>query len=245
MVLFLVVIVICFAYFIQAAFAFGGPLIAAPILSLIVGPKDAVVLTTIFSLLGSVLIVKLWRDVDWQKICWLVPNLILGLVVGLAVFSFLNERVLLLLLAAYLVLHVLNDQLKPNFMGQLTASIPQRLRAVAGGFTGGFIQGATGIGGGPPIAAYLQTSCRTIDAYRGTYMLTWLAGNLFRLAFMGLTDVMHGRIVQRSLVTLPFFMVSIFAGYYLPNGISKRTFNTVISLLLLVTAVSIVAKCAL
>jgi hypothetical protein len=48
-----------------------------------------------------------------------------------------------------------------------------------------------------------------------------------------------------SLVTLPFFMVSVFAGYYLPSGFSKRTFNNVVSLLLLVIPVSIIARCVM
>jgi uncharacterized protein len=242
MVLSLVVAILCCAYFVQAAFAFGGPLIAAPLLSLLVGPRDAVVLTTIFSIVGSILIVNLWKYIDWRKILWLVPSLIVGLIAGLTIFSQLAERVLLILLAGYIVLYVLNDIFQPRFVACIKEEIPARLQAIAGGFGGGFIQGATGIGGGPPVVAYLKSNCRTVDEYRGTYMFTWLAGNLFRLAFMSVADFIHGKILQTSLVTLPFFMISLYAGYYLPGNFSKRIFNIGIDLLLLVTAASILVK---
>jgi uncharacterized protein len=245
MITFLVLVVICFAYFVQAAFAFGGPMIAAPILSLIIDPKDAVVMTTIFSILGSALILNLWRHIDWGKMYWLLPNLVVGLLAGFMLFRFIYERVLLLLLASYIVAHVLTNLWKPWAMANVKWMMPMKFRAVAGGFSGGFIQGATGVGGGPPIVAYLKSSCGTVDEYRATYMVTWLMGNLIRLSFMGYGDFVHDRIVYRSLIILPFFAVALYAGYYLPRGFNKTTFNNVVDLLLLVTAGSIFMKCLL
>ncbi len=237
-----VIAITCLAFFVQAAFAFGGPLIAVPLLSLLIGTKDAVLITTVFSILSNVLIFKLWPYISWKKVFWVLPSLIGGLLAGLALFSFLNETILLFALTLYIFLYVANDYLKLQPVAALNRVIPTKFQSVFAGLSAGLMQGATGIGGGPPVAVYLKSHCVSVDEYRATYMVIWLVGNILRLLFLGFANFVHQNILLETLITFPFFMAAVFAGYYLPAYLSKEKFGHIVNLLLVISAVSILFK---
>ena len=74
--------IICFSFFTQAAFGFGGGLIAISLLSLFLDAKDAVVMVMFFQFLIGLLIFKLWKEVDKPTLIRLAPGLAIGTLAG-------------------------------------------------------------------------------------------------------------------------------------------------------------------
>jgi len=236
-----IIIIICFSYFVQSAFGFGAGLIAIPFLSLLIDAKDAVTIVMIFSSICGLLVIKLWKDVDWNSIRKLTPGLILGLFVGLALFSAIDRRLLGTILSMYIIFYVLNDTFKPKKITNITTKIPVKIQSLVSGLAGGVIQGIMGTGG-PMLVTYLKAHTQTINQFRATVIGIFFIANLLRFAFMGSEDLISPQIIKYTIMTIPFFLISMYLGYHFPNRFNKKTFNQTINILLLISALSIMIK---
>jgi len=66
MTVWLIVGIITLAFLGEAMFGFGGGLIAVPLLSLLLGVKEAVTLVLIFQVLMGFLLIRCYRDIAWK-----------------------------------------------------------------------------------------------------------------------------------------------------------------------------------
>lgn len=61
----------------------GFALVASPLLVLLMGPDEAVLLLQVLGVITSVLVlVSVWRDVDWKALPWLIMPAALGIIPG-------------------------------------------------------------------------------------------------------------------------------------------------------------------
>ena len=121
-----VVAIICFAYFVQAAFGFGAGLIALPLLGLLIDTKTAVVLLAIFPTLTAVLLIPLRSAIDWGLIRKLIPGVLAGLAAGLILFAYADVKIISYALAAYLLMYVANEYVPLKFFRATGARIPKK-----------------------------------------------------------------------------------------------------------------------
>jgi len=236
-----VVFVICFAYFVQAAFGFGAGLIALPLLSLMIDPKTAVVILAIFPVLTSVVLIPLRHDIDWKKIIRLGPGIAIGLPFGLFLFASTSGKLISICLALFVLVYVAGNFTKRNFFAAIEDKLPAHMQPFAVGLATGILSGLLG-NGGPPMAAYLQKNTSSAVVFRATLLAIFLCVNIVRCFFLGMTNFIRGDVIHYSLIALPFFAVAIFAGYHVPKKISQSSFDTGINVLLLLSAFSILAK---
>jgi uncharacterized membrane protein YfcA len=233
--------IIFFSYFVQSAFGFGAGIIAIPFLSLFIDAKDAVTIVMIFSSICGLLVIKLWKDVDWVSIRRLMPGLTLGLAVGLVLFSIIDRRFLGYFLAIYIISYVAFDVFKPRALMTIGTIMPIRIQSFMSGFAGGIVQGVMGTGG-PMLVTYLKSHTHTINQFRASVIGIFLIANLMRFVVMGSEDLIQRQIIIYSLITIPFFGVAIYLGCRLPNKFNPKTFHSVINALLLLSAVSVLIK---
>ncbi|MDR3439496.1 sulfite exporter TauE/SafE family protein [Telmatospirillum sp.] len=241
MIIFYIALIISFSYFVQSAFGFGAGIIAIPLLTLFIDAKDAITIVMIFSFLCGLLVIKLWKDVDWPSIRRLMPGLTVGLVIGLALFSFIDQRFLGIFLAFYIISYVAIDYFKPKEVLDLSGRIPVGMQSFISGFLGGVIQGVMGTGG-PMLVTYLKSHTNTVNQFRASVIGIFFIANLMRVIVMGSESLIPHRIVESSLAALPFFGIAMYLGCKLPDKFNQKTFHAIINFLLLLSATSVLIK---
>jgi hypothetical protein len=237
----LVALIVALSYFVQSAFGFGAGVLAIPFLTLLIDAKDAIAIIMIFSFLCGLLVIKLWRDVDWRAMGRMMPGLVLGLAVGLALFSAIDRRFLGITLALYVLAYVVIDHFKPKSLEVLGSRTPIGVQALLCGFFGGVIQGVMGTGG-PMLVTYLKSHTRSVEQFRASVVAVFFIANALRVAAMGSGDMIPPHVLQDCLIALPGFGLAVFLGYRLPGQVEQKTFHAIINLLLLASAVSVLVK---
>jgi uncharacterized membrane protein YfcA len=231
--------IVGFAFFMQAAFGFGGGLIATPLLAAVIGAKSAIAVVMVFQFLMGFLIFKLRKDIVRAVFFRLAPALTAGVVAGLLLFSAVNERYLAILLALYVAAYAAADML--NLRGKWGDIVPERIKPWAAGFSGGLIQGLTGTGG-PAIIPYIKDNTASLAAFRATVGVALLFLNAVRVAVAGVSHAIEGPVVHYILYAVPLFALALIAGDKVPGFIDRKTANMIINLLLLGSAAAIFVK---
>ncbi len=226
-----VVLLMGLTFLVEACFGFGGGLIAIPLLSLAMAPKDAVFLMLTFQCLKSVLLVTAWRHIDWSALKLMPIGILAGAVLGTLLLDAVDAQSLRLFLAAYLILFVAGDYWKIAWRG-----LPRgRMGSLFAGVSGGVISGLTGMGG-PALVTYLRTQNLPKEQFRATIILALTILNLFRFA-LDYREILHSAAVRTYfLPCLVVFCLVMVLGSRLPKFLSEQRFKAGINLLLLLSA---------
>ena len=146
-------VVVCFASMIKGSIGFGFPLVAVPLLSTIMGPRVAVPVVAIPTLLSNVLVVRRGGAGRASGAMGMtLAALAVGTVAGALLLGSLNPRFLSALVGAVAILYVLTTAFKLTFKIPATGI---RLAGPAFGVLAGLMGGATGISS-PLMASYLH-----------------------------------------------------------------------------------------
>lgn len=227
----LILVILGLGFFADACFGFGGGLIAVPLLSLVMHPKDAVLLMLVFQCLKTVLLVSAWKHISWSVLKLLPIGILAGCMIGVEVLGVFDATLLRLLLATYLVIFVVTDELKLNLGNHITGYAGSFLA----GLSGGVISGITGMGG-PALATYLRTCQLGKDAFRATIMLTLAIMNGFRLA-LDFNDIFYSTHWHQYLLpALAVFVVVMPLGARVPKFLSERFYRKSVNALLFTSA---------
>jgi len=176
----------------QSATGFGYAMFAAPILFVLLGPREAVTIGTLLGLLmnGLLLATERRRPVVLKRdalvlIVWAVP----GLVLGAIVLREVPERPLSALVALA-VLTGLGLRLRGRRTPPSSPPSPPRLRAwhaPAAGATSGALATATSLGG-PPLVFYLLARDAEPAAMRDTLATVFIVESALGLPVLLLTQ---------------------------------------------------------
>ncbi len=238
MTVWLIVGIITLAFLGEAMFGFGGGLIAVPLLSLLLGVKEAVTLVLIFQVLMGFLLIRCYRDIAWKVVGMLSVGLIIGLAIGTVSLVMVKESILRLILAAFIFLFLtktffFNDLSFKKGSGGFLGSIA--------GALGGLFQGMIGTGG-PPLVMFLSELKMEKEAFRATLILLLFACNVLRVIAYGSMGLFTGPILEASLPALPFFGVALVVGHRIHHLISEKVYRYSVYTLLFVAAVSLALK---
>ncbi|MGB9154346.1 MAG: TSUP family transporter [Alphaproteobacteria bacterium] len=233
--------IICFSFFTQAAFGFGGGLIAISLLSLFLDAKDAVVMVMFFQFLIGLLIFKLWKEVDKPTLIRLAPGLAIGTLAGFFMFSYVNTRIVDAALAVYILIFLAQERGWMNWLSHAGKAVPEHVIPHITSVIGGFIQGTTGTGG-PTVIPYIKTNTSSALCFRATMICLFFSLNGLRLMLTGVPHFADPQLLHTMLLTIPFFVLSIYLGYKAAHRIPMKVFQFTITALLLGSACSLAIK---
>lgn len=233
----LTVFVLTFAFFAQSLFGFGGGLIAIPILSLFMPVQDAVTLAGIFQISMGFLIFRTHKDTGWTHIRALLPATVIGVVLGILLLKYLDEDLIRLALAGYILLHLARTHTKFDPLGKIIKAGGAHLA----GFLGGTMNAMIG-GGGPAFILYLKDKAAGSVEFRANITAILFLSNIPRLAGTLTAGLMSWNIVMTALIVYPFFLGALFLGQKLHKKIPQRRFFIAIEVLLSLTALSLMLK---
>lgn len=150
----------------------GVGLIAAPVLSLLLGPVDGVLLVNLLAVINAA--TNTWgmrADVDWQKFAPIALAMVLGVVPGAWVVASAPTDVLLILVGALLLLALSIVTLGKRYVPHVEGVVP----AALSGVVGGFMNTLAGVAG-PAITVYAEAARWPQKVYAATLQPIFLVG---------------------------------------------------------------------
>jgi len=234
----LTLLIISVAFFGESLFGFGGGLIAIPLLSLVLGVKDAVTLVLVFQFLMGILIFKNYKFIDWKVAKPMTYTLVVGVIAGTLLLSSLDTAFLQILLAGIIIFFLI----KSEFFGSITLGKGRNnLYASVAGLGGGLLQGLIGAGG-PVLTMYTSAAIEKKIFIRATLIYLFFIPNIVRMTISIPQQLFSDEIVWLSLFALPFFALSIYLGQKIHHHVNEKYYRLSINIVLAFSALALLIK---
>lgn len=229
------------AFVIRGMSGFGAGMIGIPLLAFLMPVHTAVSMFGLMVLvLFTFLSIRDWRDVVQGELKRLIVPTLLGVAGGVLLFKHLDNRVLMQLLAGFLIAYALYA-LAVHYFGLPEFTCSQRW-AYPVGFAGAFIDTLFGGGGGTLVVIYLHMRRVGRAPFRATVAALWLAEMIARVLGYGAAGYYSMETLLLCALLLPLMGAGTWVGERLGNRISQESFSKLMALLLLIAGVSLLAK---
>ncbi len=222
-VVFLVLAVVFFTTLIRSTLGFGNALLAMPLLTLLIGIKEASPLVALLGLLVSVLmLMQGWEAVRWREIMILLIASLPGILLGLVLLTAAPERIVRWILGLVLVGFGLY-----NIRGIRLPRIDQDWLGVPFGLLAGVLGGAYNANG-PPIILYGVFREWNKDQFRASLQGFFLISNLLIAAGHGITGLWTARVLNLFLAAALPAAAAVFLGERIASRIPQDRFDQLI-----------------
>jgi uncharacterized membrane protein YfcA len=164
----------------QRATGMGFALLSAPFLVLVLGPLEGILAVNAAGCVASSLILaRVWRDVEWSRAKVLVPMGALGVVPGAVAVALLPEAPLTIVVA---LLVILGLGATMSMRGRTVP--PSAALGAAGGLASGFMNVTAGVGG-PGVVVYARATGWEHHRFAATVQLHGLVLGIVSLLAKG------------------------------------------------------------
>lgn len=134
----------------QRVSGMGFALTAAPVLVLLIGPFDGVLLVNLAGAVSaSIVISRVWRNIDWRQFRLLTIPALIAIIPGAFVSVLLGGPALQITVGVILVLALTVSLL----VNRANKTVPQTQAAIMSGAASGFMSATAGVGG-PGVGVY-------------------------------------------------------------------------------------------
>lgn len=199
----------------------GVGLIAAPVLSLLLGPIDGILLVNLLAVINAA--TNTWgmrADVDWKKFAPIALALVIGVVPGTWVVANAPTNVLLVLVGALLLLALSVVTLGKRYVPRVEGAVP----AALSGVIGGFMNTLAGVAG-PAITVYAEAARWPQRVYAATLQPIFLVAGTLSFTVKVAAGAADVRGIEPALwvATLAVLAVGIGAGKRLAPRVPSTT----------------------
>lgn len=229
---------VCLATIFQAIAGFGYAIIGVPILSVILGPKEAVIFLLISgTYMRMFMLMRVYKKVSFSLVKLLFFGAIFGVIPGNLVLKHVDSSMLNIILGCTLILAVILLRFKFTWH-----TVNEKLEQIVFGVIGGFFTSATGVGG-PPIALYMIHAGRDKEKSRADLICYFVLCNFIAI-FVGykVGNIQMGDFVGLPLWSLPAGFLGIHLGEKIFRYINQEAFNRVTMLAILLSAIIMMYK---
>ena len=224
----------CVAGAVRGITGFGGAMVMAPPLALLLGPKLAVaVVLMLESFAAAPMLVQTWRHVQWNVIgaillaaCLTVPLGALALVAGDPMIIRRAIAITVIVFAFVLL------------CGWRYTRRPSLATSVGLGAVSGAMQGATSVGG-PLVILYLLSGPDPIETTRANLTLYLAVCSLIGVIVLWHQGLFDARAAWTSVALAPGYYVGLVVGLRLFPRFSDTRFRQFTLLLLIVVSIGI------
>ena len=186
---------------------FGAALAMAPVVSLLVGPREAVpaiiivlMITTAQLIPGSI------REVAWNKLWPLGLSSCVGVPIGVYALLVIDPELMRRGIAAGVA--ILSAIMLAGWRYERT---PSRMLTISMGGFAGALTGAASIGG-PPVIAFLLAGPDSAATNRATLILFFVFSQVIAVALYAASDVITARMMWLTVLMLPAQFAGLWIG---------------------------------
>lgn len=236
----LVLIAVFGGAFVRGYSGFGSALIWISSLSLILPPTVVVPVVFALDLSASIqLLPKVWRDIDWRSLRWLLLGTAITIPLGVHVLATLPPApmrmaiAVVVLMAAVLLWH-----------GFALRRVPGSGATVLTGILCGLLGGSVGIAGPPAILLYFSSPAAV--AVSRASLIVFLSGtDLFGLAASAHRGLITQEVTLRAALLVPVVLAGVALGNRRFIRTQPETFRRFVLLLLGALSIGLFVRAAL
>lgn len=229
------------AYSARGASGFGAAA-ALPLLALVLPLK---VLVPAWSLIaaaaGTALLGNDRHRIAWAEVGKLIPGTLVGIAVGLYVFTLLSTDALTRWVGTFVLLYGVYS-LWTTFTARKNVHLPPRIAALVGGIAGGMIGTVVGTMGSTFYAIYFDAIRLAKDQYRATMTAILLTLTLVRGVGYFLVGEFTRDVLAVTAFLFPSMLLGIFIGNRLHHGMSEVVFRRTVACALIVSGLALLIK---
>lgn len=227
-----IVLLATLAAIVQSTAGFGFSLMLVPLLSLVIGPKETVVLSNILSaLLEAVLLIRVRQAVEWKLGGTLFAGALAGMPLGLLVVIFLSASALKIVIAVTVIVFTV------MLMRGLRLHSAGRAGNVAAGVVSGVLNTSTSMSG-PPVVLYLQGRGIAPGPFRATLFAYFSAISVIAVGLLAAAGHFTGDVASAALVAIPSLFVGGWIGNRLHVRVPEARFRHLVYAILIASALS-------
>ena len=231
-------VVMVAAYMARGASGFGAA-VAMPLLGLVVPLKILVPAWTLVGIAAGVaLLGEDRKNVSWREMAKLVPGCLVGIAVGLYVFTLLTSETLAKWLGVMVLLYGLYS-LVGTFRADVKPKLPSAVAAAFGGFGGGITGTVVGTMGSVFFAMYFDAIRLAKEQYRATMTAILLTLTVVRgVGYWAVGEFSREVLIAAAMLFVPM-LIGIFIGNRFHHGMSDLTFRRTVSGALIASGVAL------
>lgn len=230
----LVIMIVFISVLISSVSGFGSSLIAMPLLTTIIGVREASPLVVLIVLVQNIMmIIKYRQSFHWKDIGLLSLGAVFGIPFGVYALTAMDEQIILTVLGSVLVLYSLYA------LSSKTLPLIQRRWASLFGFFGGGLAGAYNTYG-PPILIYGNCRNWSPAALKGNVQLFGLLNSVFVISLHTYHRNFTPDVINMFWISLPVVALASFLGFKLDRFINKQLFRRMVCILLLLVGLKMI-----
>ena len=229
---------ILFGYVIFGMVGFGATLTNAPLLAHLLPLRFVVPLTLLLDLFAAIALgARMRGQADRGELRRILPFMLLGLALGLALLIKLPERVLLLLLGCFVLYAGLSSLARRPGAGPLHPGW-----AVPAGVVGGIFSALYGIGG-PIYTIYMSRRIADKSVFRATMArLILMVGSVRLILTIASGLIAQDHLLLAALLLAPFAALGLALGNWLHHRLSARRIMLLVYLLIIANGAVLVVR---
>jgi uncharacterized membrane protein YfcA len=226
--MFYLIVIMLMAGFIQGFSGFGSVLLYLPLLALFMDVKTAIPLVAMMGVLLTILLlVPLWKDLEWDRIWPLLVGALPGVPLGVYILKSLNGRLILIFLGSILVCYSLYSLFFKVVHRELG-----RKWAYFTGFLSSCFGGAFSAAG-PPVIVYVSVQPWRKELIKVTLQGFYFVSGLMVISAQAVTGMVTDRVLELFFYSLAPLTIGTYAGHFFFGKIREETYRRVILILLL------------
>lgn len=230
--------VLILASFLQTATGFGYAIITAPLLAMVLGSKETVMITMLTGLISRLFMMRATKnDGSFKAIFPLITASVVGAIPGAYVMTIISNDVLKIFIG--LVLLIAATVLWKNY--RLSISQYRFAETIVGGLSG-FLATTTSINGPPIILYYLNSRAEeNKSVFRGNLTRYFLLINMASIVisyFAGTLKIKE--LWFQTLLSIPALYIGFYLGEKFFHRINAETFRRVALVMVFVSSLVLI-----
>jgi len=215
---------------VQSLTGLGFGLIIVPPLVMVLGAKDAVVVSNVLgTVLSGVMLTRIHAGVEWRMSLVLLASAVAGMPIGLAILILIDPGLLQVLIASTVIFFtiLLTRGMQIHSAGLLGDAVS--------GVLSGILRMSTSMSG-PPVVIYLQGRGLTSDRFRATLAAFFVASGCISIVLFLASGQFSRKIGLELLPGLPALFFGLAVGGALYSRIDELRFRRLVRTVLFASA---------
>ncbi len=243
-------LVVLITHFLEGITGFGCTVLALPFGISLAGVKIAVpVLVVIAWVLALYIVIIDFKKIVWKEYFKIVAFVILGLPIGMWLFSSMPDAILKKLLGSFMIMIALRGlavafktRTAVSYSAAVTDNFPGETKKISRPkywlnlllFLGGIVHGAFG-SGGPLVVIYAAGALPAKSNFRATLCALWFTLNSIIIIRYISQSVLTVPVIKLILWALPFLVIGMILGNIAHDRIKENAFIKLVYAVLLVS----------
>lgn len=232
--MFIYIIATLIAYFIKGLCGFGNTPVFNSISAFSYDNKDISPIELIIGLPANIVISIRGRKIINYKLCFkLIGYILIGEILGTYMLNVINPRIIKIICGIVIILVVVKMIIKEN-----NNLFDNKLFVVLNSLFSGLICGLYGIG--VFMVPFVRAKSLNNEEFKSNMGFISMFDNVSRVILYMYSGILTFGILNKAILLIPFFLSSLFLGFYVSKYINENMAKKLVYILLVITGITLI-----